>query len=68
MLAKICNLIADNGGNIIEIYHQRMFHDVPVKNAKIDAVIEALSANHIESIIQSLRNDGFLVSEIREKS
>ena len=31
-------------------------------------VIEALSANHIESIIQSLRNDGFLVSEIREKS
>ena len=68
MLARISNLIADNGGNIIEIYHQRMFHDVPVKNAKIDAVIEALSANHIESIIQSLRNDGFLVSEIREKS
>ena len=35
-----------------------MFHDVPVKNAKIDAVIEALSVNHIESIIQSLRDDG----------
>ena len=68
MLARISNLIADNGGNIIEIYHQRMFHDVPVKNAKIDAVIEALSVNHIESIIQSLRGDGFLVSEIRDKS
>ena len=68
MLARISNLIADNGGNIIEIYHQRMFHDVPVKNAKIDAVIEALSVNHIESIIQSLRDDGFLVSEIRDKS
>ena len=68
MLAKISNAIAKNGGNIIEIYHQRMFHDVPVKNAKIDAVIEALSVNHIESIIQSLRDDGFLVSEIRDKS
>ena len=68
MLARISNLIADNGGNIIEIYHQRMFHDVPVKNAKIDAVIEALSVSHIESIIQSLRDDGFLVSEIRDKS
>ena len=68
MLARISNLIADNGGNIIEIYHQRMFHDVPVKNAKIDAVIEALSVSHIESIIQSLRDDGFLVSGIRDKS
>ena len=68
MLARISNLIADNGGNIIEIYHQRMFHDVPVKNAKIDAVIESLSANHIEGIIQSLRDDGFLVTEIKEKS
>ena len=31
-----------------------MFHDVPVKNAKIDAVIEALSTNHIKTIIDSL--------------
>ena len=41
MLSKISNAIAKTGGNIIEIYHQRMFHDVPVKKAKIDAVIEA---------------------------
>ncbi len=66
MLARISNLIADHGGNIIEIYHQRMFHDVPVKNAKIDAIIEALSVKHIESIVKSLRDDGFSVSEIRE--
>ena len=68
MLARISNLIARYGGNIIEIYHQRMFNDVPVKNAKIDAIIEALSVEHIASIIKALREDGFQVSEIMEKS
>ena len=68
MLARISNLIANYGGNIIEIYHQRMFNDVPVKNAKIDAIIEALSVEHIASIIKALREDGFQVSEIMEKS
>ncbi len=67
-LARISNLIGNNGGNIIEIYHQRMFHDVPVKNAKIDAVIEALSVQHIKTIVKSLRKDGFTVNEISEKS
>ena len=61
MLARISNLIAKYGGNIIEIYHQRMFNDVPVKNAKIDAIIEALSVEHIASIIKALRDDGFQV-------
>ena len=68
MLARISNLIAENGGNIIEIFHQRMFHDVPVKNAKIDAVIEALSTNHIKTIIDALENGGFVVNEINDKS
>ena len=68
MLARISNLIAKYGGNIIEIYHQRMFNDVPVKNAKIDAIIEALSVEHIASIIEALRDDGFQVSEIMERS
>ena len=68
MLARISNLIARYGGNIIEIYHQRMFNDVPVKNAKIDAIIEALSVEHIASIIKALREDGFQVSEIMERS
>ena len=68
MLARISNLIAKYGGNIIEIYHQRMFNDVPVKNAKIDAIIEALSVEHIASIIKALRDDGFQVLEIMERS
>ena len=68
MLAKISNAIAKNGGNIIEIYHQRMFHDIPVKKAKIDAVIEAQSSSNVNKIINSLKEDKFEVVLIKENS
>ena len=66
MLSKISNAIAKTGGNIIEIYHQRMFHDVPVKKAKIDAVIEAQNKKSIEEIIATLKSEGFEVGMINE--
>ena len=68
MLAKISNAIAKNGGNIIEIYHQRMFHDVPVKKAKIDAIIEAKNTSNIDEIINTLKCDNFEVSILNENS
>ena len=66
MLSKISNAIAKTGGNIIEIYHQRMFHDVPVKKAKIDAVIEAQNKQSIQEIIATLKSEGFEVRIINE--
>ena len=68
MLAKISNAIAKNGGNIIEIYHQRMFHDIPVKKAKIDAVIETHSSSNVNKIINSLKEEKFEVVLIKENS
>ena len=68
MLARIAETISHSGGNIIEIFHQRMFHDVPIKKAKIDAVIEAQNANSIAEIIKCLKNSGFNVIRINESS
>ena len=68
MLAKISNAIAINGGNIIEIYHQRMFHDVPVKKAKIDAIIEAQNTTNINEIIHTLKKESFEVSIVNENA
>ena len=68
MLAKISNAIAINGGNIIEIYHQRMFHDVPVKKAKIDAIIEAQNTTNINEIIHTLKKENFEVSIVNENA
>ena len=59
VLAKICDFIGRTGGNIIEVYHQRLFHDVPAKLADIDAVVETKNEQHVNEIIEKLQEGGF---------
>jgi len=59
VLAKITGLIGELGGNIVEIAHQRLFHDVPVKMAEVDAVLETRNPGHAEAIVARLREAGF---------
>jgi len=66
MLAAITESIGRCGGNIIEIYHQRLFFDVPAKLAKIDAVVETRGPEHIDEIIADLRTTKFTVRHLEE--
>ena len=59
VLAKVAHLIGETGGNIIEVYHQRLFYDVPAKQADVDAIVETRNAAHVEEIIESLQAGGF---------
>ena len=68
MLAAITASIGRCGGNIVEIYHQRLFYDVPAKLAKIDAVIETRGPEHVDEIIADLRDAGFFVHQMDETS
>ena len=58
-LAKVARVIGEKGGNIVEIYHQRLFHDVPVKLAEVDAVLETRNASHVGEIVATLTTAGF---------
>jgi len=58
-LARVAQTIGDAGGNIVEIYHQRLFHDVPVKRADLDVVIETIDRGHVDEIREALRAAGF---------
>lgn len=51
VLATVAQVIGATGGNIVEIYHQRLFQDVPVKQADLDAVIETRNAEHVREIM-----------------
>ena len=64
MLAAISTTIGKCGGNIVEIYHQRLFYDVPAKLAKIDAVIETRGPTHVDEIIAALRAAYFQVRQL----
>ena len=68
MLAGISEAISSCKANIIEIFHQRMFQDVPPKLAKIDAVIETRGGDHLEEIINAIKAKGFSVTVLSEMS
>ena len=59
VLAKITRIIGDKGGNIVEITHQRLFYDVPVKLAEVDAVVETRNRSHVGEIVAALDEAGF---------
>ena len=59
MLAKVAGLIGDCGGNIVEIYHQRLFYDVPVRLAEVDVVLETVDPDHVSELLRLLSDAGF---------
>lgn len=58
VLATVAKLIGETGGNIVEVYHQRLFQDVPVKQAELDAVIETRNAEHVREIMAKFAEHG----------
>jgi threonine dehydratase len=58
-LSKVAGVIGENGGNIVEVHHQRLFYDVPVKLAEVDAVIETRNPIHVGELVAALVTAGF---------
>lgn len=63
-LAKVADCIGQAGGNIVEVYHQRLFADVSVKRADLDAVIETRDAAHLAEVMARLRSQGFAARQL----
>jgi threonine dehydratase len=60
-LAKVANLIGESGANIVEVYHQRVFTDLPAKGALLEVVIETRDRAHLEETVARLRAAGLEV-------
>ena len=60
-LARVSQIIGEAGGNIVEIVHQRLFYDVPVKQTGIDVVIETRNTAHAGEIQEKLEAAGLHV-------
>jgi threonine dehydratase len=68
VLGRLARAIGEAGGNILEIHHQRLFTDLPVKRADIDAVVETRNAAHVTEIMASLSAAGFTVRQLSSRS
>ena len=59
MLSEVSGLIGGLGGNILEVYHQRLFTDGPIRDTELDVVIETVDAEHVREIVAALCGAGF---------
>jgi threonine dehydratase len=66
LLARVATVIGQKGGNIVEVYHQRLFQDVPVKHAELDVVVETRNPAHVGEILRALDAAGFTTRLLSE--
>ena len=60
-LAKVSGVIGTAGANIVEVYHQRVFTDLPAKGTELNLVIETRDAGHLTATVAMLEKSGYRV-------
>ncbi len=58
-LARVSGIIGSRAANIVEVHHQRLFHDASVKRAELDVVVETQNRRHVEALVAALNEAGF---------
>lgn len=54
-LALATRIIAESGGNVLEVRHERLSFDIPIKETQIDFVLETQGQEHLDRIVAALR-------------
>ena len=66
-MANVAAMMSEKSANIVEIYHHRMFYDLPVKMTEVDVVVETLDTSHVQKLIDHFTSKGFSCREISDK-
>ncbi len=57
-LAKVAALIAEAGGNIVEVQHQRIFGTSSVRSPEVEFLIETRDRAHTDALLRALETSG----------
>ena len=60
-LARVANILGEVGANIVEVYHHRVFSDLPAKGTLLELVIETRDREHLQEAVTGLKGAGFEV-------
>jgi threonine dehydratase len=58
-LARVTQVVGEQGGNILDVFHRRLSTNVPAKSATLELSFEAPDASGAERIIAAIRASGF---------
>jgi threonine dehydratase len=61
-LAKVAGMIAEAGGNIVEVQHQRIFGAASVRLTEIEFLVETREREHTEALVSLLEANGVKVT------
>jgi len=60
-LARVAAVIGSAAANIVEVYHQRIFTDLPARGTELNLVIETRDRAHLDTVLASLEKSGYEV-------
>lgn len=61
-LARVARCVADSGGNVVEVHHQRSFTLLTARQTELEMVVLTRGAPHREELMQALREAGYVVT------
>jgi threonine dehydratase len=61
-LAKVAAMIAEAGGNIVEVLHQRIFGTASVRTPEVEFLVETREREHTEALVALLEKNGVKVT------
>jgi threonine dehydratase len=61
MLARMLNLVAESGANVIEVYHQRAIWQAPLGRVGIEMILEVRDEQHGQEVHKHLEQSGYHV-------
>jgi threonine dehydratase len=61
-LAKVATVIAEAGGNIVEIQHQRIFGTSSVRSPEVEFLVETRDRAHTDALVRALEEKDVKVS------
>lgn len=60
-LVRVASIIAGQDGNVIDVGHHRTYSDLPAKMTCMDVTIDTQGQEHLDRILENLRQEGYQV-------
>jgi threonine dehydratase len=60
-LSRIAGLVGESGGNIVEVFHQRLFGVASAKSADLDVLVETRDREHVAALVKIVADAGYPV-------
>jgi threonine dehydratase len=63
-LAHVLTNVAEAGGNLIDVKHERLFGDISAKATEVELTLETRDSAHVQQLIEHLHEGGYMPQQM----